>query len=67
VPNSLREVEVGSNLLLREDDPSDDPTAAFLPAPVVSDAEVDEVAPAADDVDEADDVDAVPDPDEAVL
>ena len=66
-PNSLREVEVGSNLLLREDDPSDDPSAAFLPAPAVSDAEVDEVAPAADDVDEVDDADAVLDPDEAVL
>lgn len=36
VPNSLREVEVGANLLLREDDPSDDPTAPYPdpPAPV---------------------------------
>ena len=66
-PNSLREVEVGSNLLLREDDPSDDPGAAFLPAPVVSDDEVDDVAPAADDVDEIDDADAVLAPDEVVL
>lgn len=28
-PNSLREVEVGANLRLREDDPSDDPTAPY--------------------------------------
>ena len=46
---------------------SDDPSAAFLPVRAVSDAEVDEVAPAADDVDEVDDVDAVLDPDESVL
>ncbi|MGI8809950.1 MAG: DISARM system helicase DrmA [Acidimicrobiales bacterium] len=52
-PNSLREVEVGSNLLLREEDPSDDPTAAFPdpPAPAEADAEV---PLAADDSDLAD-------------
>jgi hypothetical protein len=33
VPNSLREVEVGANLLLREDDPSDDPAAGYPDPP----------------------------------
>lgn len=33
-PNSLREVEVSTNLLLHTDDPSDHPGAAFLPPPV---------------------------------
>jgi hypothetical protein len=33
VPNSLREVEVGANLQLREDDPSDDPTATYPDPP----------------------------------
>jgi hypothetical protein len=36
VPNSLREVEVGANLQLREDDPSDDPTAPYPEPPVPS-------------------------------
>ena len=51
-PNSLREVEVGANLLLREDDPSDDPTAEYPDPPA---DESDEETPlAADDADEAD-------------
>jgi hypothetical protein len=37
-PNSLREVEVGANLQLREDDPSDDPAADY-PDPPPEDAE----------------------------
>jgi hypothetical protein len=32
-PNSLREVEAGTNLLLREDDPSDDPRASYPDPP----------------------------------
>ncbi|HMC67884.1 MAG TPA: helicase-related protein, partial [Mycobacteriales bacterium] len=65
-PNSLREVEVGSNLLLREDDPSDDPSANFPPPPP-TDAAAEPVPPAAGDADEVDDADADLDPDEAVL
>ena len=61
VPNSLREVEIGSNLLLREDDPSDDPAAAFLPPPPGENSAPTEPA-AAEDVD-ADDVDALPEED----
>ena len=67
VPNSLREVEVGSNLLLREDDPSDDPGAAFLPPPVASDADIDEVPQATGDADPVDDAEAALEPDEVVL
>ena len=67
VPNSLREVEVGSNLLLREDDPSDDPGAAFLPPPVASEADIDEVPQAAGDADPVDDAEAALEPDEVVL
>lgn len=52
VPNSLREVEVGANLLLREDDPSDDPTAEYPDPPA---EESDEETPlAAEDADVAD-------------
>jgi hypothetical protein len=73
VPNSLREVEVGSNLLLREDDPSDDPAADFLqpPSPVANgEVEADAgltIEAAAGDADEVDDADVQLDPDEAVL
>ena len=73
VPNSLREVEVGSNLLLREDDPSDDPAAEFLqPPPPVANGEVEAdagltIEAAAGDADEVDDADVQLDPDEAVL
>ena len=67
VPNSLREVEVGSNLLLREDDPSDDPAADFLPPPATNDTDADAVPPAAGDADEVDDAEAELDPDEVVL
>jgi hypothetical protein len=67
VPNSLREVEVASNLLLREDDPSDDPGAAFLSPPPSSDADIGEAPQAAGDADAADEAEAVLDPDEAVL
>jgi hypothetical protein len=67
-PNSLREVEVGSNLLLREDDPSDDATAAFLsPPPATDDSDAAEVPPAAGDADIVDDADEILDPSEAVL
>jgi hypothetical protein len=52
VPNSLREVEVGSNLLLREDDPSDDPTAEYPDPP--ADEPDEEVPQAAEDADLAD-------------
>lgn len=52
VPNSLREVEVGSNLLLREDDPSDDPTAEYPDPP--ADESDEEVPQAAEDADLAD-------------
>jgi hypothetical protein len=55
VPNSLREVEVASNLLLREDDPSDDPHAGFPAPPPTADDE--EAPPAAEDADLADVVD----------
>ena len=51
-PNSLREVEVGSNLLLREDDPSDDPTADY-PDPPAADGDGD-VPVAAEDADAED-------------
>ena len=66
-PNSLREVEVGSNLLLRDDDPSDDPSAAFPPPPPMDAADAEAVPPAAEDADEVDDADADLDPDEAVV
>jgi len=52
VPNSLREVEAGTNLLLREDDPSDDPTAEYPDPPVdESDEDVPQAAEDADPVD----------------
>ena len=56
-PNSLREVEVGSNLLLREDDPSDD-TTADNPDTTAS-GNADEVPVAAEDAD-AEDADIIP-------
>lgn len=56
VPNSLREVEVAANLLLRDDDPSDDPHAGFG-APPAEAAAVDEAGPAAEDTDLTDVVD----------
>ena len=49
---------VGANLLLREDDPSDDPTAEYPDPP--ADAESEEVAQAAEDADPVDG-DASPD------
>jgi hypothetical protein len=55
VPNSLREVEVASNLLLREDDPSDDPHAGFPDPPPAGPEE--EAPPASEDADLADVVD----------
>lgn len=65
VPNSLREVEIGSNLLLREDDPSDDPsddpTADYLDPP--HDGEAEEVPQAAEDADLVDDAEVLPDED----
>lgn len=67
VPNSLREVEVGSNLLLRNDDPSDDPTAEFPPPPPPDGTDTVETPPAAGDADEVDDANENMDPDEAVL
>jgi hypothetical protein len=66
-PNSLREVEVGSNLLLREDDPSDDPTAAFPPPPAATDSDAGDLPPAAGDADIVDDAGEILDPSEAVL
>jgi hypothetical protein len=61
-PNSLREVEVGSNLLMREDDPSDDPFAAFPdpPAPT-SDTDAADEPQAAEDADPVDDAGVIPD------
>jgi hypothetical protein len=56
VPNSLREVEVAANLLLRDDDPSDDPHAGFG-APPADPPSVDEAGPAAEDTDLTDVVD----------
>jgi hypothetical protein len=55
VPNSLREVEVSSNLLLRDDDPSEDLDTRFGGPP--PGAEAGEAAPAAEDTDLADVVD----------
>lgn len=52
VPNSLREVETGANLLLREDDPSDDPTADYPDPP--ADESSEEIPHAAEDADLAD-------------
>ncbi|MEZ5264678.1 MAG: hypothetical protein R2755_23505 [Acidimicrobiales bacterium] len=49
-PNSLREVEVGSNLLLRVEDPSDDPTADY-PDPPPDDGSTDDVPVVAEDAD----------------
>jgi superfamily II DNA/RNA helicase len=52
VPNSLREVEIGANLLLREDDPSDDSSIPFRHPP--SETSTEEVRPASEDADGAD-------------
>lgn len=57
VPNSLREVEIGANLLLREDDPSDNPTAPYPDPP--SPPPADEVPQAAEDADPVDDADVI--------
>ena len=57
VPNSLREVEVGANLQLREDDPSDDPTASYPDPPTPVEEATDlhgDDAFAAEDADEVD-------------
>ena len=61
VPNSLREVEVGSNLLLREDDPSDDPAADYPDPPAGDDQGEAELVQAADDADPVDDAGVIPD------
>lgn len=63
-PHSLREVEVGANLQLREDDPSDDPAASYPdpPPPAERGDDVDlhgDDAIAAEDAD-AEDADVVP-------
>ncbi len=51
-PNSLREVELPANLLLRVDDPSDDPGAPYPDPPdAVALASADDVAPASEDAD----------------
>lgn len=59
-PNSLREVEPGTNLLLRADDPSDDPSAPY-PDPPSDNDEAGEVLEAPTAMDE-DPVDADVDP-----
>jgi hypothetical protein len=66
-PNSLREVEVGSNLLMREDDPSDDPSADFPPPPASDDTTANASPTAAGDADAIDDAEVQLDPDQAVL
>lgn len=58
VPNSLREVEVGANLLLRDDDPSDDPSADY-PDPPVIEEQPEEAPQAAEDADPVDDADVI--------
>jgi len=61
-PNSLREVEVGSNLLMREDDPSDDPAADYPDPPgPAGDADTADEAQAAEDADPVDDAGVIPD------
>jgi hypothetical protein len=60
-PNSLREVEVGSNLLLREDDPSDDPAADYPDPPAPDSGSEDLPAQAAEDADPVDDETVIPD------
>ena len=52
-PNSLREVEAGANLLLREDDPSDDPHSPY-PDPPESPDENEMAGPASEDEDTVD-------------
>jgi hypothetical protein len=52
VPHSLRNVEPGANLLLRRDDPSDDPAAPFPPPPAPRQEPA--PVPAVDDADAAD-------------
>jgi hypothetical protein len=66
-PNSLREVEVGSNLLMREDDPSDDPSADFPPPPASDDTTTNASPTAAGDADAIDDAEVQLDPEQAVL
>jgi len=56
-PHSLREVEIGSNLLLRDYDPSDDARAEY-PDPPAGDGD-EEVPVAAEDAD-AEDADVIP-------
>ena len=63
-PNSLRDVETSANLLLREDDPSDDSTLAYSDPPAVGAVEVPvgEVrapAQAAEDADPVDDAEEI--------
>jgi hypothetical protein len=58
VPNSLREVEVGANLQLREDDPSDDPHAPF-PDPPTAAADGEETDLHGDEAQGAEDADPV--------
>jgi hypothetical protein len=53
-PNSLREVEPGANLMLRPDDPSDDPTAPYPDPPSPPLAEAEDVPQAAEDADPVD-------------
>ena len=59
-PNSLREVEVGANLLLRDDDPSDDPTADYPDPPATESTPRRTVAPRPRE--DADPIDADVDP-----
>jgi hypothetical protein len=61
VPNSLREVEVGSNLLLREDDPSDDPTADYWDLAAGDEQAAGPLIQAAEDADPIDDAEVIPD------
>jgi hypothetical protein len=64
-PNSLRDVEPTSNLLLRLDDPSDDASARFLPPPAMTVAGSPDDEPFASDAADADDLADVQ-PDEVV-
>ncbi len=59
VPNSLREVEPVTNLLLLENDPSDDPTADYPAAPAGDDGDVGDLVQAAEDADPVDDADEI--------
>jgi hypothetical protein len=64
-PNSLRDVEPTSNLLLRLDDPSDDASAKFPPPPAVAVAGSPDDEPFASDAADADDLADV-EPDEVI-